>query len=61
MFIFRVLVGLLLLAGIGCLAAYVATRDPVWRRRGVLIVKWTVLAGLGALAILVLERLALLL
>lgn len=61
MFVFRLLFGLLLLGGIGCLAAYVATRDPVWRRRGLLIVKWSVLAGLGALAVLVLERLALLL
>ena len=59
--IFRLLFGLLLLAGILCLAVYVATRDPVWRQRGLLIVKWTVLAALGALAVLVLERLALLL
>ena len=56
--IFRLLFGLLLLAGILCLAVYVATRDPVWRQRGLLIVKWTVLAALGALAVLVLERLA---
>jgi hypothetical protein len=59
--IFRLIIGLLLLGGIGCLAAYVATRDPAWRRRGLTVVKWTVLAGLGALAVLVLERLALLL
>lgn len=59
--IFRLLFGLLLLAGILCLAVYVATRDPVWRQRGLLIVKWSVLAALGALAVLVLERLALLL
>jgi hypothetical protein len=61
MMIFRLLFGLLLLAGILCLATYVATRDPVWRQRGLVIVKWTILAGLGALAVLVLERLALLL
>ncbi len=61
MMIFRLLFGLLLLAGILCLATYVATRDPVWRRRGLVIVRWTVLAALGALAVLVLERLALLL
>lgn len=61
MMIFRLLFGLLLLAGILCLATYVATRDPAWRRRGLVIVKWTVLAALGALAVLVLERLALLL
>lgn len=61
MMIFRLLFGLLLLAGILCLATYVATRDPAWRRRGLVIVKWTILAGLGALALVVLERLALLL
>jgi hypothetical protein len=61
MMIFRLLFGLLLLSGIACLAVYIATRDPAWRRRGLVIVKWTVLAGLGALAVLVLERLALLL
>lgn len=61
MMIFRLLFGLLLLSGILCLATYVATRDPVWRRRGLVIVKWTILAGLGALAVVVLERLALLL
>jgi hypothetical protein len=61
MMIFRLLFGLLLLAGLLCLATYVATRDPVWRRRGLVIVKWTVLAALAALGVLVLERLALLL
>jgi hypothetical protein len=59
--IFRLLFGLLLVAGLLCLATYVATRNPAWRRRGLVIVKWTVLAGIGALAVLVLERLALLL
>jgi hypothetical protein len=59
MMIFRLLFGLLILAGLLCLATYVATRDPVWRQRGLVIVKWTVLAGIGALAVVVLERLAL--
>jgi len=61
MTVFRLIFGLLLLAGIGCLGTYIATRDPIWRRRGLVIVKWTVLAGLAALGVLVLERLALLL
>jgi len=61
MMIFRLVFGLLLLAGLLCLATYIATRDPIWRRRGLVIVKWTVLAGIGALAVLVLERLTLLL
>lgn len=61
MLIFRLVFGLLIVAGILCLATYVATRDPVWRRRGLVIVKWTILAGLGAAAVVVLERLAVLL
>jgi hypothetical protein len=30
----------------------------VWRRRGLVIVKWTLIAGLGAAALIVLEQLA---
>jgi hypothetical protein len=59
MMIFRLVFGLLLLAGLMCLATYVATKDPVWRQRGLVIVKWTILAGIGALAVVLLERLAL--
>lgn len=61
MLIFRVLVGLLMVAAIVCFACYIGTSDPVWRRRGWVIVKWTVLAGLGFFAVLILERLALML
>ena len=61
MMLFRLIFGLLLVAGLLCLATYVATKSPAWRRRGLVIVKWTVLAGIAALAVLVLERLALLL
>jgi len=59
--IFRLLIGLLMAASILCFAMYIGTRQDVWRRRGVLIIKWTVIAGLGFFAVLVLERLALLL
>jgi hypothetical protein len=61
MLIFRLVFGLLLVAGLLCFAAYIATRNPLWRQRGLVIVKWTVLAGLGFFAVLVLERLAVLL
>jgi len=59
--VFRLLIGLLMAASILCFAMYIGTRQDVWRRRGVLIIKWTVIAGLGFFAVLVLERLALLL
>jgi hypothetical protein len=61
MLIFRLVFGLLLVAGLLCFALYIGTRDVRWRRRGLLIVKWTVLAGLGFFAVIALERLALLL
>lgn len=59
MLIFRLVFGLLLLAAILCFAMYIGTRAPVWRARGLVILKWTVLAGLGFFAVLLLERLAL--
>lgn len=61
MLIFRLVFGLLLVAGVLCFAAYIATGRVVWRQRGLLIVKWTLVAALGFFAVLILERLALLL
>ncbi len=61
MLLFRLVFGLLLVCGVLCFAMYIATSQPVWRRRGTVIVKWTVLAGLAFFAVLILERLALLL
>lgn len=57
MLVFRLVFGLLLVSGLLCFAAYVATGNVVWRRRGIVIVKWTVIAGLGFFAVLILERL----
>lgn len=57
MVIFRLVFGLLLLAGLLCFAMYIGTRQTVWRQRGLVIVKWTVLAGLGFFGVIVLERL----
>ncbi|CAN5225917.1 hypothetical protein BH11PSE10_BH11PSE10_00210 [soil metagenome] len=61
MLIFRLVVGLLLFSGVVCFALYIGTRQVVWRTRGIVIIKWTVLAGLAFFAVLILERLALLL
>jgi hypothetical protein len=58
MAMFRLVFGLLLAAGVLCFAMYVGTGQVVWRRRGLLIVKWTVIAALGFFAVLILERLA---
>ncbi|HSQ73314.1 MAG TPA: hypothetical protein VLM87_12920 [Rubrivivax sp.] len=61
MLLFRLVFGLLLVAGVLCFAMYIGTNQLVWRQRGLLIVKWTVLAALGFFAVLILERLALML
>jgi hypothetical protein len=61
MLILRLVFGLLLAAGLVNFAFYVATGNPQWRQRGVAIVKWTLIAGLSAAAVLVLERLAVML
>ncbi|MBU6259242.1 MAG: hypothetical protein KGL18_12960 [Burkholderiales bacterium] len=58
---FRLVFGLLLVAGVLCFAMYIGTGQVAWRRRGVVIVKWTLLAALAFFAVLILERLALLL
>jgi hypothetical protein len=48
-------------AGLLCFAMYIGTSQVVWRRRGVVIIKWTVLAAFGFFAVLILERVALML
>ena len=58
MFVFRLVFGLLLVAGVLCFAMYIGTRQVAWRRRGIVIVKWTLLAAAGFFAVLILERLA---
>ncbi len=53
---FRVVFGLLLLAGVLCFAMYAGTGQVAWRQRGLLIVKWTVIAALGFFAVLIADR-----
>ncbi|MFO1217596.1 MAG: hypothetical protein U1E89_04340 [Burkholderiaceae bacterium] len=61
MLIFRLVFGLLLLASVLCFAMYIGTREPVWRRRGLVVLKWTLLAAAAFFGVLILERLAVLL
>ena len=56
MFLFRLVVGLLLFAGVLCFAFYIGSGQVVWRRRGVIVIKWTVLAALGFFAASVFSR-----
>jgi len=57
MVIFRLVFGLLMLAALLCFAMYIGTQQAVWKQRGLIVLKWTVLAGLGFFAVIALERL----
>jgi hypothetical protein len=61
MLIFRWIVLLLLVAGLLCFAMYIGTGEARWRIFGIRIVKWTVIAALGFFAVLILERMVLVL
>lgn len=55
---FRWVVMLLLLAAVLCFAMSIGTGQVVWRRRGIVVLKWTVMAGLAFFAVIILERMA---
>lgn len=61
MLIFRWILLLLLVAGLLCFALYVGTGQVRYRTMGVRVVKWAVIAGLGFFALLILERMAMVL
>ena len=61
MLMFRLVFGLLLMASVLCFAMSVGTGNAAWRRRGVKVLKWALIAAAGFFAVLILERLALLL
>ncbi len=61
MLVARLVIGLLLFAAIVCFAMSIGTGQARWRRLGLVIMKWTLLAGLAFFAVLILERLAVML
>ena len=58
MLMFRFLILLALVSAIVAFAFYVGTGQVRFRRWGLQILKWAVLAGVGFFAVLILERLA---
>jgi hypothetical protein len=58
MLLFRWAVMLLLLAAGVCFAYYAVTGNPRFKRVGLAVLKWTLLAALGFFAVLFLERLS---
>lgn len=61
MLIFRLVFGLLMLACVLCFAMSVGTGQRIWRQRGIMLLKWTLIAAVGFFGVLILERLALML
>ena len=61
MLIARALFGLLAVAAVLSFAMYAGTGERRWRDIGWRILKWTLVAGLGFFAVLILERLAVML
>ena len=58
MLIARWIFGLLGVAAILCFAMYIGTGQVRYRHYGIVIIKWVVISGLAFFAVLVLERLA---
>ncbi len=58
MLLFRWLILLLLLGAAVSFAFYAGTREPRFKRFGLLTLKWTVLSALGFFVVLILERIA---
>jgi len=56
MLLFRWAILLLLLAAGVCFAFYAGTGQPRFKRIGLIILKWTVLAAFGFFAVLIFQR-----
>ncbi len=54
--VFRALLLLLLVASALCFLAYVVSGQPIWRRRGLHLLRWAVFAGLAFFAVLAGQR-----
>ena len=58
MLIFRWLVLLMLIGSVVCFMFYAGTGQERFKRYGLVLLKWTLIAGLGFFGILILERVA---
>ncbi len=58
MLLFRWLILLLLLSAVVSFMFYAGTGQARFKRYGLIILKWTLISGLGFFAVLILERIA---
>jgi hypothetical protein len=56
MLFFRAVVLLMLVLGVACFAVYALTGSLQYRRVGIRVVKWTVVAGLVFFFVMIVER-----
>jgi hypothetical protein len=56
MLLFRWLIFLLLLVAAVCFVFFIATGQTRYRRWGLVVLKWTLIAALGFFGVLILER-----
>ena len=56
MLLFRWLILLLLLAAVVSFSFFIATGQPRFKRYGLKILKWTLIAAFGFFAVLIMER-----
>lgn len=61
MVVARIAFALLMVGAVLSFAMYIGTGQVLWRRRGLTVLKWTLLVSFAFFAALILERLALLL
>jgi predicted signal transduction protein with EAL and GGDEF domain len=58
MLVFRWAILLLLISAGVCFAFYAGTGQPKFKRYGLVVLKWTLLAAFGFFAVLIVERIA---
>ncbi len=58
MLLFRWLILMLLLGAVVSFSFYAVTGQPRFKRYGLLVLKWTLIAAFGFFAVLILERVA---
>ncbi len=58
MLLFRWLILMLLLAAVVSFSFFIATGQPRFKRYGLKILKWTLIAAFGFFAVLIMERIA---
>ena len=56
MLLFRWLILMLLLVAVVSFSFFVATGQPRYKRYGLVVLKWTLIAAFGFFAVLILER-----